>query len=150
MPKNMTLSIPDDVYADMESMPEVNWSAVAKASIKTYIDVRKKPDIAPLLEELLRQKSEEYVNGRKKADDIAKKSGYRMIDIVLRKYCAITDDAEDKANSGCPPWDIPDIYLEFGKALIKLNVIDSEASGEYLKGIQERLEEINKVLRQQK
>ena len=142
--------MPDDVAADMETMPEINWSAVAKASIKTYIQARKKPDITELLEKLLQQKSEEYVEGRKKADDIALKSGYRVIDIILRKYYAISDEAAEKAETGYPPWEIPDLYYEFEKVLLNLKVIDSESSEEYLKGIKERLDEIKQILNQQK
>jgi len=149
MPKNITLSIPDDVATDMEAMPEINWSAVAKSSIKTYIEARKRPDITPLLENLLRQKSEEYVNGRKKADEIAERSGYRLIDIILRKYYVETDKIQEMDNSGAPPWEIPSSDQMLEKILLDLRVINSEVSGEYLKGIIERLGEINKVLQQQ-
>ncbi|MGD0202876.1 MAG: hypothetical protein ABSC20_03090 [Candidatus Bathyarchaeia archaeon] len=149
MPKNITLSMPDDVAADMEAMPEVNWSAVAKGSIKTYIEARKKPDITPLIENLLRQKTEEYVNGRKKADEIAEKSGYRFVDIIVRKCFTKSSEIHDMEEQNYPPWEIPDLDQEFEKILLDLKVITTEASGEFLKGIRERLIEIYHVLNQQ-
>ena len=43
MTKNITLALPDDLWARMEKLGEVNWSAVARESIERYVANREGP-----------------------------------------------------------------------------------------------------------
>ena len=43
MTKNITLALPDDLWARMEKLGEVNWSAVARESIERYVAGREGP-----------------------------------------------------------------------------------------------------------
>jgi len=143
MTKNITLSIPDRIGKEMEKMPEINWSAVARKCIEQYIERRKNPDVSSLLEKLQRQQGEEYVKGRRKAEEIADRLGYSELNLLMRKYQEEVDDTNVRAMQGPEePWDhLPsrnDIMqnLLVGKGIIK------EASDEFLRGIRERLREI--------
>jgi hypothetical protein len=46
MAKNMTLSIPDSVYALMKAHPEINWSNIAKRGIEAFAIVLSKAENA--------------------------------------------------------------------------------------------------------
>lgn len=148
MAKNITLSVPDEVANEMTSMPEINWSAVAKASIIQYIENRKHPDISKLLEKLSKQKSEEYVSGRKRADEIADKFGYSRIDIILRKYYTKLETIQEMSMTGpSAPWEsVPTPEEEMQKILLSTKTVDIEVSTEFLKGITDRLIEIDALL----
>ena len=39
---NLTLSIPDDLKKEMDDLPEINWSEVARGAIKKRIDIFKR------------------------------------------------------------------------------------------------------------
>mgnify|MGYP007070596117 CR=1 FL=1 len=39
--KTITLSLPEELYDEMQKLSDVNWSAVAKIGIKHYIALRK-------------------------------------------------------------------------------------------------------------
>jgi hypothetical protein len=39
---SLTLSIPDDLKKEMEEFPEINWSEIARAAIKSRIEMLKK------------------------------------------------------------------------------------------------------------
>ena len=44
MTKNLTISIPDDLKAEMDKYHEVNWDEVARNAIKSYIKIRQAHD----------------------------------------------------------------------------------------------------------
>ncbi len=46
MAKNITLAIPEDLYAVIKMHPEINWSNIAKKSIESFVKVVSKSDIA--------------------------------------------------------------------------------------------------------
>ena len=46
MTKNITLALPDELWARMEKLGEVNWSAVARESIERYVATREGPGLA--------------------------------------------------------------------------------------------------------
>lgn len=149
MTKNITLAIPDDIAIEMEAMPEVNWSSVARTSIIQYIEMRKNPDISALIEKLQTQKSQEYVLGRKKAEEILDKNGYRMLNVILRKYWKATESIEEMDITGYDPdpWIVvPTREDELQKILAGMNLIENDLSMEFLKGLRERLLEINSAL----
>jgi hypothetical protein len=148
MPKNITLSITDAVASLMEAMPDVNWSAVAKACIKQYIEVRRNPDMSSLLEKLQKEKGEEYVNGRKKADEIAHDFGYKGLSILMRKYYDKRQEVDEKAMTGQEaPWEsLPSREETIQSLLMENGYIKNELSEEFLKGLMERLLEIEKAL----
>lgn len=50
MPKNITIYIPDSLVREMDELPEVNWSEVARNAIELYVKERKQGQI--LIEEL--------------------------------------------------------------------------------------------------
>ncbi|HVP17250.1 MAG TPA: hypothetical protein VMT42_07775 [candidate division Zixibacteria bacterium] len=151
MAKNITLALPDVLANQMEKMPEVNWSAVAKTCIQQYIELRKNPDMSSLLEKLVKQKGEEYVNGRKKADELANELGYKGLNVLLRKYWKKREPVEAEEATGGPaePWvTLPSQEDTLQEVLSENNLVKTEASDEFLKGLRERLSEIEKALSQ--
>lgn len=44
MGKNITLSVPDQVYALMKAHPEINWSNIAKKSIEAFVAILSKAE----------------------------------------------------------------------------------------------------------
>lgn len=149
MTKNITLSIPEEVAEQMDSMPEVNWSSVARTSITQYIELRKNPDMSALMEKLQKQKGEEYIAGRKKAEEIVDKFGYRILDIVIKKYWKDIEGIEEMDMRGIEtePW-VVDLTREdvLQKILVERNLIEKDASTEFLKGLRERIVEIERAL----
>lgn len=147
MTKNITLSISDDISKDMEEMSEVNWSAVARKCIKQYIQIRKNPDISSLLEELQRQKGEDYAKGRRKVEEIAKTSGYSWLNMLFRKYQKEAEERDANAMRGqVEPWDHLPSYNDIMETMLVDNGIIKQASDEFLKGFRERLLEIEDAL----
>ena len=149
MAKNITLSIPEDVANQMDSMPEVNWSSVARTSITQYIELRKNPDMSALMEKLQKQKGEEYVAGRKKAEEIADKFGYRVLDVVLKKYWKDIEGIEEMEMRGIElePWQVePTREDALQKILIERNLVEKDVSAEFVKGLRDRLVEIERAL----
>lgn len=133
----------------MEAMPEVNWSSVARTSIMQYIEMRKNPDISGLIEKLQTQKSQEYVLGRKKAEEILDKNGYRMLNVILRKYEKAIEDIEEMDITGYDPnpWVVvPTREDKLQEVLAEMKLIENDLSFEFLKGLKERLLEINHAL----
>lgn len=147
MPKNITLSVSEEIGNEMEKMPEVNWSAVARACIQQYIEMRRNPDISVLLSELKRQRGEEYLEGRRKAEEIAKILGYRRLNLLLKKYGQKILEVEEMESAGGPQYGeylpSPNEFIE--QLLIEHGLI-KEASDEFLKGMRERLLEIKEIL----
>lgn len=143
MTKNITLSISDRLGKKMNEMPEVNWSAVARGCIERYVENRRNPDISPLLEKLQKQKSEEYVKGRRDAETSIDEKGYAEFNIIMNEYNTKVIEAEEMG---------PD---EFGyqpsnsgimrNVLIRRKILEKEVSDEYLRGLRERLEEIDRL-----
>lgn len=148
MPKNITLSLPDEMASEMEAMPEINWSAVAKTCIRQYIELRKHPDASSLLEKLQQQKGQEYVNGRKKADDIAKDLGYKGFNVLTRKYGKELAELNEREMRGPEtPWEtLPTAEDILQTLLVEKKLIDNDASDAFLTGLKERLSEIEKAL----
>lgn len=58
MPKNVTISLPDEFAKRMEGLPEVNWSEVCRKAIADYIEAREPPksEIIKNLENYLKSK----------------------------------------------------------------------------------------------
>lgn len=52
MPKNVTVSLPDELYTRMERMPEINWSEVARKSFAEYIEGRENREKTELVKDL--------------------------------------------------------------------------------------------------
>lgn len=147
MTKNITLSISDDTSKDMGEMPEVNWSAVARKCIKQYIQIRKNPDVSSLLEELQRQKGEDYAKGRRKVEAIAKTSGYSLLSRLVRKYQKEAQERDANAMRGPDaPWDYLPSYNDIIETILVDKGIIKQASGGFLRGFRERLLEIEAVL----
>jgi hypothetical protein len=46
MAKNITLAIPEELYAVIKMHPEINWSNIAKKSIESFVKVVSKSDSA--------------------------------------------------------------------------------------------------------
>ena len=149
MPKNITLSVSDEVANQMDTMPEVNWSAVARTCIMQYIEVRKNPDISSLLEKLQKQKGEEYMSGRRKADDIANDLGYSGLNLLMKKYSKKMDEVTEQEITGAEllPWETLPSPEGIIQALLSENkLINNDVSDAFLKGLKERLLEIEKAL----
>jgi len=149
MTRNITLGLPDDVGNQMDAYPEVSWSNVAKTGIIQYLELRKNPDMTDLIQKLQKQKGEEYVAGRKKAEEIAEKFGYRVIDVVLQRYWKAVEMIGEMENTGGPqtPWELmPTVEDELQKILKEKKVIDEDASTEFIKGLRDRLIEIDAAL----
>lgn len=147
MTKNITLSMPDEMAKEMEKMPEVNWSAVARKCIERYMERRQNPDISSLLEELQRQQGEDYVKGRRKAEQIANALGYRGVNMLLRKYHKQVREVDARSFLGPvePGECIPSRNEIIEKLLAEKGII-KDASDEFLRGVRERLQEIEKAL----
>jgi len=148
MTKNITLSLSDDLATQMEAMPEVNWSSVARTCIIQYVEVRKNPDISSLLEKLQKQKGEEYVNGRKEADSIAGNLGYAELNLLMKKYRKKIDDVnEQEMTGGPPPWEtLPSPEDIITDLLTEKKLLANEASDAFLRGLRDRIEEIERAL----
>ena len=134
MTKNITLSMPDEMAKEMEKMSEVNWSAVARKCIERYIERRRNPDISSLLEELQRQQGEDYVNGRRKAEEIANILGYSGLNMLLRKYHKEVREVDDRRYLDIVE---PREYLPSRNEMIKKLLTEKgfikEASDEFLR-----------------
>ncbi len=72
---NFTLSIPDDLKKEMDKFPEINWSEVARASMRQKIadlnflkGFRVNSDISPEEAEMMGQKMSKLLAKRYKGD----------------------------------------------------------------------------------
>ena len=70
----------------MSKFPEVNWSAVARDSIETYVRLREKPDLAEIVQQLIKQKGSEFARGVQSAKNLAKMKGNTLLDVIVREY----------------------------------------------------------------
>ncbi len=127
----------------------MSWSNVAKTGIVQYLELRKNPDMTALIQKLQKQKGEEYMAGRKKAEEIADKFGYRVLDIVLKKYMKAVEDIGEMEMTGGPqaPWELmPTREDALQKIMTEKNLVDSDVSTEFMKGLRDRLIEIESAL----
>ena len=82
--KNITLYLSQDLADQMAALPEVNWSQVARTCIQRYITSRRNPDLIPLLSQLRNEKGDDYVSGRRRAEDIAQPLGYTQLNLLIK------------------------------------------------------------------
>lgn len=148
MTRNITLSISDDVASQMDTMPEVNWSSVARQSIIQYIEVRKNPDISELLEKLQQQKGEEYMKGRIRADEVAERMGYARLDVIVQKYTKKAERVREMQVTGPDaPWEsVPCVEDAMQETLIEQGIIGDNVSTEFAKGFTDRIFEIHAAI----
>jgi len=64
MPKNVTISVPDDLAEKMEKMQDVNWSGVCREAIVDYIAARAPAERSEIIERL-----EEYLKSKRKSEE---------------------------------------------------------------------------------
>jgi len=64
MGKNLTIYLPDDVAKKIEDFPEVNWSEICRKAIVDYVETRSEIDLAPILEKLKKERSEDFRQGQ--------------------------------------------------------------------------------------
>ena len=83
---NMTLSIPEDLFEEMNKIPEVKWSEVARDAISKYIQIRKTPDLGPVIEKLSASKNQQYQLGYDFAKTIAQSHSYDDIEKFFSNY----------------------------------------------------------------
>lgn len=147
MPKNVTVAVPDDLANEMETLPEVNWSEVARTAFKRYITLRRHPDISSILEFLEKQKGEEYVNGRIFAEELVKKIGYREFNLLLQEYGERVDKERNIFNIARV---LPSSRIlsneEIMIQLLREREYIAEASESFSSGLIDRLLEINRTL----
>jgi hypothetical protein len=62
--KNLTIYLPDDVAEKMEKFPEVNWSEICRKAVTEYVKTRSQIDLAPILERLKKERSEDFRQGQ--------------------------------------------------------------------------------------
>lgn len=86
MTKNVTISLPDELGLAMGKFQEVNWSAVCRDSIETYVKLREKPDLADTIQQLIKERGSEYAKGVESARLVANLHGNPAIDIIVRDY----------------------------------------------------------------
>ena len=80
IPKNVTIYLSDEIAANMEKYPEVNWSEICRKAVMDYIDTRSQIDIASLLEKLKAESNEAYKQGQILFYQIAPKMSLKEFD----------------------------------------------------------------------
>ncbi|MDE1845404.1 MAG: hypothetical protein KGI10_08775 [Thaumarchaeota archaeon] len=124
MTKNITLSIPDEIFLKMGKLQEVNWSAVAREAIEAYIERRDSPDLEPIIERLTKEKSKEYTAGIKKATEIATTASYANFDMIFVRYQEEVEKAlaEEKDRRPKPGMMVSqDVYTMYGIPAVNLS-----------------------------
>ena len=147
MGKNVTIAIPDELEKWMTSFPEVNWSQVARTCIYKYVAQRLNPDVSELLEKIESEKGAQYKEGRRFAETLLGKMGYTEFNIILKKYRDGIHDEHIKSMEG-PFEPYEKIYSsdEVMEKLLREKGLVSEESSEYIKGMRERLLELDNAL----
>jgi hypothetical protein len=160
MAKNLTLALPDELYAEMEKLKEVNWSQVARNSIQQYLERRKKPELQEILLKLDAEKGEEYVKGVEFAKALARSKGYPGMSYVIGEYERLMGPALARATSTGQQmgWLGPDeeatdsnlgdkekngILLE---ALKKSGFFSGQGNEAWLSGVRVTVEELGRLL----
>ncbi len=64
MGKNLTIYLPSDVAKKMGNFPEVNWSEICRKAVADYVETRSEVDLAPILERLKGERSEDFKQGQ--------------------------------------------------------------------------------------
>ncbi|MCW3990015.1 MAG: hypothetical protein NWE88_08085 [Candidatus Bathyarchaeota archaeon] len=147
MGKNVTIAIPDELEKWMESFPEVNWSQVARTCIYKYVAQRLNPDVSELLENIENEKGVQYKDGRRFGETLLGKMGYVEFNILLKKYRDGMLDEHIKSMEGpFEPYEKVYSSDEVMERLLKDKGLISEESSEYIKGIRERLLELDNAL----
>lgn len=154
MVKNITLSLPDEIGKVMAEFPEVNWSAVARDAIESYVHLRQKPDLSPLIDKLRKERGEEYVKGVESAKMFIKTMGYAPLSSVIREYKARVEAKEEEI-AHMYGVDIREVSLPdedaneaMAGALKKLRVLESsDLSEAFLEGLRKTLLEMDKELK---
>jgi len=152
MTKNMTLSIPDELFSQMSNLSEVNWSAVAKKAIEEYIADRNEPEIATLIEKMKEKKNQAYKEGFERAAQIIEDQSYEIIDSIFEKQeeknrtyqnlnKIMAKNLIEKKNARIISSEVQRQHLL--SSLIELNFVSSnKKSREYNRGICDALEKI--------
>ena len=83
MPKNLTLSIPDELANKMDKFGEVNWSAVAREGIEVYVKRRSDPAVVATLERLGKERDALYESGRQSAQGLVRRLKYPQLETVF-------------------------------------------------------------------
>ena len=97
MPKNVTISLPDELGEAMSKLPEVNWSAVARDAIENYVKMRERPDLAEVVGKLVKDRGAEFAEGVQRAKSLAKSKGNAWLDAVVREHARIRAEEAEKA-----------------------------------------------------
>ncbi len=157
MPKNVTLSLPDELGKEMSKFPEVNWSAVARESIESYVKLRQKPDLAKVVEPLIKARGEEYVRGVEGAKYFAKIKGNEGVDVVVREYWKIYWESAEESYKNDTDGNYERLEdVSFGedylntlmiRALKKFDRNYYEGSDAYTEGLRKTLLEIHELVR---
>jgi hypothetical protein len=64
MGKNLTIYLPNGVAKKMQNFPEVNWSEICRKAVADYVETRSEADLAPILERLKEERSEDFKQGQ--------------------------------------------------------------------------------------
>jgi hypothetical protein len=78
-PKNITVSVPDELAERMKKLSDVNWSEVCRRAIASYIDIRLEPNIEAIVSRLGEERNEEYKKGYKLAYEFVREKPYTEI-----------------------------------------------------------------------
>jgi hypothetical protein len=131
----ITISIPDDMMKDLKEMTDVNWSAVARENIISYIQVRKNPGItSQTFNKLRQQKNEEYVRGIKDADKLADELGYKRLALLVEEYKNQIDYVDPEVIM--PPVDYD---KTFKKILVEKTNVADDSTIDYTNGIRDQI-----------
>jgi hypothetical protein len=78
MPKNVTISVSDDLSKKMDEMKDVNWSEVCRRAITGYIEV-KQPNKGTIIKDL-----ERYI--RSKTDEMTYEDRIAFCDVEIERF----------------------------------------------------------------
>jgi hypothetical protein len=150
MVKNITLSLSQDLADQMDALPEVNWSQVARTCIQHYLTQRRNPDLTPLLNQLRKEKGDDYMSGRRQAEAIAHTLGYTQLNLLLKAYRKKTHNYKPHTtqrlhNDTRTFIPTPNDLME---DLLRKKHLITDASHAYIQGLRERLFEIATALEQ--
>lgn len=81
MPKNITISISDELATKMDSMPEINWSEVCRQAISNYIEEREPKQIGDFIKSL-----ESHLGGKLPLTEDKEKAREEEIERFTKKW----------------------------------------------------------------
>ena len=153
MPKNVTISLPDGLADAMAKLQEVNWSAVARDAIENYVKMREKPDLAEVVQQLVKQRGSDFARGVQTAQTLAKKKGNAWLDAIVREYDDIwwkeaTEEEPERHNSAS---DVSFTDEREGQLMLQAwkkhgNHVGGESDG-FLMGFKKTILEIHEMVR---